>query len=74
MASEKLTSRLSLLITAVGGSRKAEALIRAYKGVSPTQSALYKASKGSTTDYIATCYIEDLERAIKAEKGDNCAK
>lgn len=73
MASEKLTSKLSALIREAGGSRKAESLIKSSKGVSPTQSALYKASKGSATDYVATCYIEDLKKALDSKNGENNA-
>lgn len=65
MASKKRTEQLQLLLDKVGGTRKAQQLIESVKGVSPTHSALYKASQGSTTDYIVQSYIDDLNAAIK---------
>ena len=69
MASKELTDELSEIVTSVGGSRRAELLIRSNRGASPSQSSIYKTTKGAGTDYVASCYISDLKKAISSTIG-----
>lgn len=60
-----LVKRLADLINKAGSVRKTVKLIEAYKGVSPSKSAIDRAKRGDTTDYNIVCLIDDLTKALK---------
>lgn len=66
MASSERINLLRELVEKVGGTRKAEQLIKNHVGVAPSHSAIYKAMQenSKTTDYIVQHYINDLERGL----------
>ncbi|EKO3667237.1 hypothetical protein NM449_17515 (plasmid) [Vibrio metschnikovii] len=57
--------QLAELVAQAGSQRKAEALIKSVRGVSPSKSAIDRAVKGSCTDYALQCMIDDLSQALK---------
>lgn len=67
-ASDK-TEQLAALVAQAGGARKAEELIKSVRGVSPSKSAIDRATKGSGTDYNVQCMIDDLSRSISKQSG-----
>lgn len=64
MNREQLQSQLNELVELAGSDRAAVDYILKVKGCAPTHSAIYKARKGSGTDYTVACYISDIKAGM----------
>ena len=60
--------KLAELVGQLGGSRKAEAAIKSVRGAAPGKSSIYRATRGSSTDYTITCMIDDINSYLSANK------
>lgn len=65
---ETLADQLSALVGKAGGYRKAEQLIHSVRGIAPSKSAIERATKRTSADYITHCMISDLEEALKNDQ------